>query len=246
MRHADKKQVYVDRNRRPRPSAPPATSDGPAAALESIPRIWSGRLVVVAATGPSLTPEVAEACRDYPTIAVSDAWRLMPWADMLYSCDAGWWIVHDGARGYLGERWSTHGGMHSDDKADVQARYGVRLVKGRQGETFSTDPAVVHYGDHGGQNSGLQALGIALLTGAARVVLIGFDMRDVEGKRHFFGDHPRGLSNSKDFGDFRFGYRAAAKSVPAGVEIINATPESALDCFPRLDLAAALALSRAT
>lgn len=203
--------------------------------LQSIAPRWRGRTVVVAATGPSLTPEVAHAVRDHPVIAVSDAYRLLPWAEVLYSCDAGWWRVHEGAPGFAGERWSSHD-KGSNDKTSLPREYGVRLVAGRDGHTFSSDPALLHYGS----NTGFQAINFAILAGARRIVLVGFDMRHVAGKRHFFGDHPRPLSNNLDLRVLLPIFAKAARALPAGVEILNATPGSALTCFPIVPLPQAL------
>lgn len=206
--------------------------------LERIDQRWQGRTVVIAATGPSLTPHVAWDLRGQIVVAVSDAWRVIPWAEVLYSCDAAWWNVHKGAPGFAGERWSCHGGNAHNDKAAVAKAYGVRLVAGAagDGEGFSTDPGVIHFG----HNSGFQACNFALLAGAARLVLVGFDMQAVDGQRHFFGDHPRPLHNALPYGMCIAQFNAAAKSLPAGVEVLNATKGSKLRCFPFVHLADAL------
>jgi hypothetical protein len=148
-------------------------------------RRWEGETVIVAAPGPSLTVEVAERCRGHRTIVVQDAWRLLPWAEALYGCDLTWWEHHNGVPDFAGEKWSTHDDG-TNDKRDAEAKYGVKLIAGKAAESFSTDPAVLHYGS----NSGFQAVNLAIVWGAARIVLVGFDMRVVGGKRHFFGDHP--------------------------------------------------------
>jgi hypothetical protein len=204
--------------------------------LDRVPQLWPGATVVVAATGPSLTPEVAAQCREHRAIAVNDAWRLLPWADVLYSADAPWWTVHKGVPDFAGARWSAHDTV-TNNKRDVAERYHLHLVAGKAGDTFSTDPGVIHYGG----NSGFQAINLALLFGAARIVLVGFDMRVVETKRHFFGDHPKPLRNSIDYRYFVPTFTNAARHLPAGVEILNATPESALTCFRYVPLEQALA-----
>lgn len=206
--------------------------------LERIDRRWQGRTVVVAATGPSLTQEVADLVRDEIVVAVSDAWRLLPWADVLYSCDAAWWHVHKGAPGFAGERWSCHGGNGHNDKSAVAKAYGVRLVAGKDGKGFSTDPSRIHFG----HNSGFQACNLAILAGAARVVLVGFDMRAHGRRLHFFGDHPKPLHNALPFYMCLEQFQIAAQLLwqHPGVEVINATPGSALTCFPMRPLAEAL------
>jgi hypothetical protein len=191
---------------------------------------------VVAAPGPSLTPNVAERCRGHHAIAVQDAWRLLPWADLLYGCESIWWQAHNGCRGFRGERWSSHD-TGSNYKLDTAHAFGLRLVRGLVAVGFSADPSAIHYGG----NSGFQAINLALLFGAARIVLVGFDMRAVDGKRHFFGDHPPALHKSGgDYRRFIPDFERAAVTLPAGVEILNATPGSALTCFPKVPLDDAL------
>lgn len=52
----------------------------------------------VLATGPSMSQEVADSVRGRGlVVAVSDAYKLAPWADMLVSTDLGWWIHHQPA-----------------------------------------------------------------------------------------------------------------------------------------------------
>lgn len=194
----------------------------------------------MAATGPSLTPEVAEACRGHRLIAINDAYKLIPFADVLYACDAAWWDVHQGANGFRGERWSSHGKPGHDDKRACADRWGLNIVGGAEREGFSADHRLIHYGS----NSGFQGINLAILFGARRIILVGFNMQAPKGTPvHFFGDHPKGLYNNRDYDRFIPAFDEAAKSLPPGVEIINCTPGSALRCFPMADLKDALTAS---
>ena len=56
----------------------------------TVPRMWEGQTVAVLASGPSLTPALAQRLRVHRTIAVNHAHRLAPWADMLLALDGGW------------------------------------------------------------------------------------------------------------------------------------------------------------
>jgi hypothetical protein len=211
--------------------------------LQKISADWSCPVVVVA-TGPSLTAEVAarvrrarwpeETCR---VVAVNDAFRLLPYADILYACDEKWWRIHIDAvrKTFHGERWTSHDPHGSNDKRNVPEDWGLKFVAGSHGGVFSTDPRRIAYGS----NSGFQAINLALLKGATRVVLVGFDMG---GRGHFFGDHPEGLHNRDDYRAFLPEFRDAARH--CRVPIVNATPKSALDCFPRVDLEEELAHHR--
>jgi hypothetical protein len=199
---------------------------------------WLGRTVLVAAPGPSLTAEGAERCRGFPAIVVNDAWRLLPWADVLFACDAAWWRYYRGVPGFAGERWSSHG--TGNDKQDVALAYGIRCVRGKHGTAFSRTRGLLHYGS----NSGFQAINLAIQFGGARIVLVGFDMRVVDGQAHFFGDHPKGLRNA-DPRRFATFFVQAAKELK-DVEVLNATPDSALKCWPIVPLDVALRVMEAT
>lgn len=187
---------------------------------------------IVAATGPSLTPAVAAACHG-TVIAVNDAYRLLSGADVLYACDAKWWDVHGGCRDFAGERWSSHEAGNNDKLACAE-RYGLSLVAGAADEGFSLSPERIHYGS----NSGFQAINLAILFGATRIALVGFDMHTPAGRKHFFGDHPAGLVNNGNYERFIPAFERAAAKLPAHIRIINCTPGSALRCFPMADLAA--------
>lgn len=129
---------------------------------------------------------------------------------------------------FAGEKFSSHGKESvSDNKEEAAEKYGLTLVKGAPGDGFSTDPLVIHYGD----NSGHQALNLAILFGSPYIVLVGFDMRHVSGKSHFFGDHPKGLFQRQEYQSFARKFKAP----PEGVTIVNATPGSALTTYPIME-----------
>lgn len=160
----------------------------------------------------------------------------MPWADVLYGCEPRWWGVHKDCNGFAGVKWSTHDkDSTANDKTEAAESYGINIVKGAPGAGFSTDPGVIHYGD----NSGFQAVNLAILLGSPYIVLVGFDMRHVSGKSHFFGDHPRDLYQRNEYESFALKFDKAP--APDGVEIINATPNSALTCYPMVTLDEAIA-----
>lgn len=212
---------------------------------EQIEPIWQGERCIVAATGPSLTADVAHACLAahaigaYKMLAVSDAWRLMPWADALYSCDAAWWDHHKGTS-FAGPRWSSHK-VDGNDKLECARRWGLNLAHGRGDAGFSSDPGFIHYGS----NSGFQAINLAMHFGARQILLVGFNLCEVDGKRHFFGDHPGRLQRGAKYERFLPAFAAAARRLPFGVSIVNCTPQSALKCFPQMRLEDALALVEA-
>lgn len=209
--------------------------------LERVAPRWSGPCIV-AATGPSLTPEVAEECRGHKLIAVNDAYKLLPFADVLFACDSKWWRVHKGCPDFKGEKWSTQGtekrrnGTFRDDKQAEARDYGLNLIGGKSGDVFSLDPSCIHYGG----NSGFMTTNLAILWGGNPTILVGFDMRAVDGKTHYFGEHQAGLHRVGNFKRWIERFDNAAAKLPKHIRIINATEGSSLDCFPKMSLSEAL------
>lgn len=201
---------------------------------------WVGEPCIVAATGPSLTPELIQKVRmtrwleQWRVIAVNDAYKVMPWADAMFACDNHWWDENKTCEGFAGEKWASHETDNDpsmaagNDKRVIADKYGINIVRGECGEEFSFDPEFIRYG----WNSGFQAVNLALLFGCRQIVLVGFDMRFVDGKSHFFGDHKLRQSPESAYQNFARKFAIAAEKLPADVKIINATPGSAMKCFP--------------
>lgn len=97
-----------------------------------------------------------------------------------------------------------------------------------------------------GGNSGFQALGLALLFGAKRVILIGYDMQLTEGRTHWHGDHKATYNGGNRLGNPEAKkvaqWHHAFEQIPEAVRarVINATRSTALKCFAQLHLSEAL------
>lgn len=161
---------------------------------------------VVLATGPSMSQEVADYVRGRAkVIAVSDAWQLAPWAEVMVSTDAAWWNAHPEALEFAGEKYTA-------------------------APTWRAIPGVQHIAPDGilntGSNSGLLGCHVAYKKGATKIVLCGFDM----GGTHYFGPHPAGLVNTPPQRFCAFKKQFAAWK-PPGIDVVNCTPGSALLCY---------------
>lgn len=151
----------------------------------------------------------------YPTVAANCAVFFAPWADYWYAADSKFWNYY-GVKGewFKGARYT------------MAARY----------------PGVIRWrptgwSSHGG-NSGHQSLQFAVEHGAERVLLLGFDHQHTGGKSHFHGDHPHNrrvrLGNAPACNSWVAKMkRSALELKKRGVEVINLSRETALECFPR-------------
>ena len=138
-----------------------------------------------------------------------------------------WWDVHQGVPDFGGERWTQDG--------DAARKWSLRHVPSVARPGLCLDGSRIHQGS----NSGYQAINFAVLRGAARILLLGYDMRLGEGgKRHWFGDHPGGLNKASAYGQWIPLFRSMIPHLEAaGVEVLNCTPGSALEAFPMARLA---------
>ena len=193
-----------------------------------VPCLWPGQTVAIIASGPSATRRQAMMARSFArVIVINNSWQLAPHADLLYACDSKWWNAYRPA--FRGIR-ITH--------AQQASRWGCRRVRGVKRRGLSMSPERLHTGG----NSGYQALNLAVLMGAARILLIGFDMHG----QHWHGNHV-GMANpeAQTFQKWIAAFRTTTTDLRrAGVEVWNCTPGSKIDCFPRAPLEAFRATNR--
>ncbi len=172
---------------------------------------------VIFATGQSLSlmdvgyvKKCHEKHKHIKIIAVSDAFRMVPWADMLASFDVAWWRHNRAAEDMAGLKFCAS----------------------------SAWAGIGHYRPEycpPGCNSGLYAMYLAKALGAKKIILLGFDMWGT----HFFGPHPEPLKNTneKRFNDHLYQFKSWQND---DIEVINCTPESRLLQFPQMTLQEAL------
>jgi hypothetical protein len=211
---------------------------------------WVGESVVLLGAGPSLTLEQIAMVQDAHTqgrcrcIAVNDTYLVAPWADVQYAADVEWhrWHTEGIAKPVLGltaqdvrERWASFAGEKCTVQYMGSERPGpaVHMLKiaGLTGLSADTGALVT------GKNSGFQALNLAVLAGANRIILIGFDgAPNAQGKDHFHGGHPR-PTPAAAYPHYRQAMSAAENALAElGVEVVNCSPGSAIDSFTKANL----------
>lgn len=193
---------------------------------------WADRPAVIIASGPSLSDEqlelvrLAVATERCNAIAVNNTALRAHFAPLAYFGD------YLAVRQYLQALRPVFRGLVWTGSKAAAERWHLPHVRTTNrpglGET------IVHLNG----NSGFQALNLATLLGARRVLLLGFDMRlGADGRKHWFGDHPAPLVQEVLFDLWRANAEHIAVDARVrGIEIVNATPGSALECFERVEL----------
>jgi hypothetical protein len=188
----------------------------------------SAKTVVILASGPSLTEEQITAARmsGFDTIVVNSTHEKMLDATMLYAGDFMWWKANVAKvrATFKGQRWTQ-------DLTTSQRWPEIKRFRGATREGLGRD-AIYTNG-----NSGVQAINLAYLLHYQRAILLGFDMKlGPKGEKHHHPDHPRPLVQGQTFDEWLKKLEVFAKGCrEVKFDVINATPGSAMRCFPMAD-----------
>jgi hypothetical protein len=185
---------------------------------------WDGRTVVCIASGPSLTASDCALVRaaGHPVVVTNTTFRLCPWADVLFAFDSRWWKMY---------------------QAEVEATFaGRKIAVHPSAEKYGAESTVGEpwFGIY--RNSGACAGSLAIASGAARVILLGYDCGFArDGRKHWHSDHPEPLENAATLPDWKRLFAILARRArQAGVPVLNASRHTTLECFKRVELESVL------
>lgn len=196
---------------------------------------WSGETAVILASGPSLTLDQVALVEqaNVKTIATNSTWRIAD-VDVLFAVDYLFFKV------CLPEFKAAkrRAAVWTQDRSAAE-RWGLNWVR------QDSRPGLGNPGLRTNGNSGMGAINLAYLFGARRILLVGMDMKlGADGAKHWHADHPKPLVQGLVFSDWLHKGRDLVKGLKsAGVEVVNCSIDTALECFPRGDLATELAKS---
>lgn len=201
--------------------------------MPTVPKLWPGSTIVCVGGGPSLCASDVQACgaAGLRVIVVNDAYRLAPWADVLYAADGKWWDWHAGVPSFKGLKFSI-------SSMNPPARADVTVLENTGFDGLELQPT----GLRTGFNGGYQAVNLAVHLGATRILLLGYDMGPYGAKTHWFGDHPD--REPSPYPQMIAAFETLVDPLAAvGVDVVNCSRRSALTAFPRFTLDAALSVA---
>ena len=199
---------------------------------------WTDETAIIVASGPSLTKQDVELCRGRGRmLAIKKCVELAPWADVVYGCDGPWWRSVRGLPDFKGLKLSF-------EQSVCNAEYGIQKVEipDKKLNRFLFEK----FGVIGsGGNSGFQALNLAAQFGAARIILLGYEMNPAGGSgAHWYGRNNWMQANNPDFSCYDRWTKALNQAAPElkarGIDVINCSRNTALTCFRRMPLLDAL------
>jgi hypothetical protein len=205
------------------------------APVTPVAKLWPGDTVVCLASGPSLTKGDVDLVRGKAkVIAINASYALAPWADALYCADVHpfKWYWNSGPKGFERVSMREFAGLKFSVSPEAGKWSGVSIVGRGREDSLSLDPKRVCLG----RNSGYQAINLAVLLGAVRVVLLGYDMQvATDGRKHFFGDHPD--KRRSPYPTFRQSFNSLVKPLKAaGVDVVNCSRHTSVTAFRRQSL----------
>lgn len=200
-----------------------------------VEKLWPGSTVVCMASGPSLTPEDVAYVRGKARVIVTNrTYQMAPWADVHYGADAKFWKWM--ANGDMGmkdgpEQLRTFAGLRYSLEREA-AKFGVSILQFTGESGLELRPFALRTG----ANSGYQAINLAVLLGAVRIILLGYDMHDgPHGKTHWHS--PYKYPSRHQYAKYLRLFPTLVEPLnAAGVEVVNCTPGSSIHCFPKKSL----------
>lgn len=196
---------------------------------------WTGETVAVVASGPSASLVDLPLLRGrVRVVAVNRAHELVPFADMVYGCDAAWWRSVNGLPDWPALKVSQDKHIFAEFP-DIKR---VVSIRGCQFLQLQNCGYIIW-----GGNSGSQAINLAAQTGARKIVLCGFDMTTKNGI-HFHGPHIDNLPNPREPSVELWRRRTDSMADflhEHGYTLANCSPGTALKKWPQMSLEDALA-----
>lgn len=197
----------------------------------NVPKLWKGETIYVIGGGPSLRGQKLEIIKNKRCIGVNQAFRVWPWIDVLYFGDPGFFSINRlDILAWTGIKVSSFAGVPPIGKGWPSIkRVGRSMSYGIESKIRT------HISWNG--NSGASAVNLAYWFGAHRVVLVGFDMHDDAGRHNFHDWYPDKKDDFERYERHMKGWPIIARHAKKlNLEIINATPGSAINNFPIMTL----------
>lgn len=188
-----------------------------------IPKIWENSTAYIIGGGPSVSQIDLDRLRGQHVIVTNSAFEDAPWADVLYFMDYAWWD-------YNKEKLAQFGGLIVTIKRSFKESKRVKQLEPAPHGYLEERPGFLNYTN----NSGLGAILLARRLGAKRIVLFGFDNRRVEGADNYHSRHKNQIKQEV-YNKMQKDFNYKAELLKEDTEVLNATPNTALECFPVVD-----------
>ncbi len=195
---------------------------------------WEGQDVFVLGGGPSLRGFDFSKLDGRNVLGCNEAFRIgYPTIQAMFFSDARWFVRVSRDLEKFGDR----GGLIVCHEEALRF-HNLPWLKTLRRKEYGLHKDAIGFG----HNSGSSAINMALMLGAKRVLLLGYDCKRSEANHNNWHDYYKPYHKSAfvpPFDRFRHGMNMISKQLPSvfpGCEVINLTPDSALTAFPKAEL----------
>jgi hypothetical protein len=186
---------------------------------------------------PSAYSPYLQSIHNEHIIGVNNAYQLGQWIDVNFFGDCNWYLV------YRNEfaKWPNIKVTCCNRFADrpLKDMEGIKYLAKGGGRGISGSPSSLYGISKNPKkiawncNSGAAAINVAVHFGVKQIILLGFDMNHTGDKTHWhrgYGRRPR-----QSYSRFLNGFPVIAEDAKVmGIEILNASPDSSIDVFPKV------------
>jgi hypothetical protein len=176
--------------------------------------------------GPSLKDVDLSLIKNEYIIGINEAFRLGTFINTWLFCDSSFYKNHrEDIQKWPNSIVSCAGAAKNNKKVEYYQRCKKHII--------CFEPGKLAF-PNGMANSGATAINLAIREGFNTIILLGFDMQFVNGKANYHDYYKKKNSRQDIYNRFMLHFEAIAKETDK--TIINATPNSALNCFPKIEL----------
>jgi hypothetical protein len=188
------------------------------------PKIWENGTAFIIGGGPSVKKENLNLIHNRHVIGVNNSYMIGDWIDIGWFGDKKWLVWHK-------KEWINWHGIKATCNPNREVIKNesdwLKFMARGKSAGIETKPGFVSWN----YCSGSSAINLAYHLGVTRIVLIGYDMHNVDNKRNWHTDHKD--SGNAPYARFLKCYPEIARDAEnLGVEIINTCKDSAIKCLP--------------
>ena len=196
---------------------------------------WWHDDVFILGGGPSLNDVNFDLIKGKHVIGVNNAYgdrisdnngklieyKCRDWVDICFFGDGRWFDWHEvWLRKFKGQIFSCA----------TRARHLERIIYVQRGKSLGIEAKTNAIAWN--RSSGAAAISLAYHFGAKRIILLGFDMRMIDGKGNWHTDHKTSRKDASVYRRFKEVFKHIKEDADKlGVEVLNATPDSAIIDF---------------
>ena len=196
----------------------------------SVPREWQGETAFLVGGGPSVLEVDLELLRGRRIIAINSSYERVPFADFLAFGDLRWFLEHRGPLHQFQGRVVTWRNTPCEIK---NANREILTLERQLPPGLATLPTRVVFR----RTSFSAAINLAVHLGASTIVMLGLDGKaTADGRTHHHAPH-RWPFRPGCWRDQAAELKTLVEPLKQlGITMRNASPDSALDLWPRADL----------